>query len=183
MENLMRRIRTTAVVGAALSAVILVAAPASARYIATDPDTSGQTNSRLKVDDHSTAAADGESVTWNVKLRCPRGVAYSGVAQVEQRNPASIPQIFGEDFGIPAQDHPSGICTGRWQTLHLVLGVRDVTYFDQNTQTAVTVHEPISPTSANNTVHAIQISGTGFFTQYCAAPACAEIDGPNLPIR
>lgn len=180
--------RLVAVLGTALGLTLCVAAPANARYIGTNPTTSGQTNALLKVDDHSTVSKDGWTVRWNVRFTCPRGSAYTGYATVQERNPVSIPEIFGEDFGISARTELSGTCTGRRQILRLRLPVQDTTIYDWASETTRTVHEPISPTAANNTVHAIVIQDAAgypgeFFTQYCAAPACADTTGPYLPIR
>lgn len=175
-----------AVLGTALGLALCVAAPADARYITTDPTTSGQTNALLKVDDHSTASRDGWTVRWKIKLTCPRGSSYTGRAIVEQRNPTSIPELFGDDTGIRARTDLAGTCTGRQQTLRLALPVQDTSFFDPALGTTRTVHEPISPSTATN--HAVQIYDAAgypgaFFTQYCAAPACADHTGPTLPIR
>lgn len=178
--------RLVAVLGTALGLTLCAAAPANARYIGTDPTTSGQTNALLKVDDHSTVSKDGWSVRWKIKLTCPRGSSYTGYAIVDQRNPASIPELSGDDAGIRARTDLAGTCTGRQQILRLTLPVQDTSFFDPALGMTRTVHEPIAPSTATN--HAVQIYDAdaypgAFFTQYCAAPACADNTGRNLPIR
>lgn len=177
-----------AAVSAALGLTLLAAAPANARYVDTDPTSSGQTGATLQVDDRSRVSKDGWTVRWNVRFTCPRGAAYIGYATVQERDPASIPEIVGEDFGISARSELSGTCSGKRQRLHLRLPVQDTTIYDWASDTTRAVHEPISPTVATNTVHAIVIQDAAgypgeFFTQYCAAPACADTTGPYLPIR
>lgn len=175
-----------ALTGTVLGLTLCAAEPASARYIGTDPTASGQTNAVLKVADHSKVSHDGWTVRWRIRLTCPRGSSFTGYALVEQRDPASIPELHGEDGGIRARADLAGTCTGRQQTLRLSLPVQDTTFFDPALGTTRTVHEPISRSTSTN--HAVQIydaagyPGT-FFTQYCAAPACADNTGPSIPIR
>lgn len=177
--------RLLVVLGTGLGLTLCATAPANARFIGTNPTTSGQTNAVLQVQDHSTASKDGWSVHWKIKLSCPRGASYTGNAVVAQRNPASIPELVGDDAGISARFDLAGTCTGRQQTLRLKLPVQDTSFFDPALGTTRTVHEPISPSKTTN--HAVQIydaagyPGT-FFTQYCAAPACADYTGPSIPI-
>src|SRR5436189_3856788 len=96
---------------AALIASLALAAPASARWFPTDPRTSGQTNSTLSVDSTANIAKDGMSVTWGLQFTCPAGTAYSGIVVVEELNPPQIPELYGEDNGVPATGSLSRTCT------------------------------------------------------------------------
>jgi len=177
-----RRVATvapTALLPAGLA--VGAAGTAEARFIPTDPVTSGSSNATLWVDDTAHVSRDGFTVTWTIKLQCPAGETYTGSAQVDERNPDAIPELFGEDAGISSRTSFSGTCTGHRQTIRLVMPVQDTTV--NRNGTTVTLHEPIHPTPANDTNAAVQISGTDFFTQYCAAPACASTTGPYVRIR
>ncbi len=122
----------------------------------------------------------GTKVTWRVRFTCPKNKGFSLNALLAQRDPASIPELFGEDGGINATTERTGTCTGEPQKLRLSLTVRDVSYVDGKTGQPVTKFVPLRPSQATNAQLIVQ--GDGFFGIYCAAPACADQTGPLVKI-
>jgi hypothetical protein len=184
------RHRGLVAVAAAFFFVLISAVPAVARWLHSS-DPSDATNARLQVDSSPTVSDDGWHVTWDIRITCPRGQQIIGRVLVAERDPASIPQLAGEDQGITAVRDLTGAdsCTGHRQVLHLVLDVLDTQVFDPATGQTLTLHEPISPTPSNRTSAAVQLHSAestadgGFFVQYCAAPNCASESGPRVTLE
>ena len=184
------RVRGLAAIAAAFLLVVIAAAPAVASWL-TPSDPSETVNASLRVDDSPTVLSGGWQVAWNVQITCPRGQQILGRALVAERDPASIPQLAGEDQGITAVLDLTGAdrCTGHRQTLRLVLDVADTQVFDPSTGEMLTFHEPIRPTPSNRTSAAVELHSPestadgGFFVQYCAAPNCASESGPRITLR
>jgi hypothetical protein len=178
---------------AALAAIVFVglsAAPAVAKWLRSS-DPSDSVGATLRVDDSPRVIDDGWQVVWTIQLTCPEGSLIEGRVLVAERDPASIPQLAGEDQGITATAELQGTeeCTGHRQVLRLVLDVVDTVVFDPTTGQMLTFHEPISVTPADRTSAAVQLfspEGTtegSFFVQYCAAPNCASESGPRVTLR
>lgn len=188
----MRPTRLLATASAALLAVIAAAAPANAAWL-TSSDPNESVNATLRVDDSPKVSRDGWRVTWKIRLKCPQNQRITGRLLLAERDPASIPQLAGEDQGITAVLDLGGPsaprCTGQMETLKFVLNVLDTPVFDPATGEQVVLHEPIHPTPTNRTTAAVTLSSVrsvedgGFFVQYCAAPNCASESGPRVRFR
>lgn len=186
------RLRSAAVAATTVALLAASSPPAVAAWL-TSSDPFDSTNGRLRVDSAPRVAAGGWQVRWDLQIVCPRGRQITGRALVAERDPAAIPQLAGEDQGITAiRDLTGGRgerCTGRRQTLHLTLRVRDTEVFDPATGTTVTFHEPIHRTPPTRTSAAVQLFSPespedgGFFVQYCSAPNCASESGPRVTLR
>jgi hypothetical protein len=186
------RIRTLSILTVACVAIVLTALPAMAGWY-TSSDPSDSTGATLRVNDSAKVSRDGWSVRWRLQVTCPKGQRIYGRALLAERDPASIPQLAGEDQGITATKRLQGDtrqrCTGHRQTLDLTLKVADTVVFDSSTGTSRTFHEPIHRAPASRTSASVQLfsseaaPGPGFFVQYCAAPNCASESGPRVALR
>jgi len=186
------RIRTLTTATAVLVVILMTAAPAMAGWL-TSSDPSDSIRASLRVEDSPRVSRNGWTVKWRLKITCPRGERINGRVLVAERDPASIPQLAGEDQGITATKQLHGRrgerCTGHRQTLKLTLRVADTVVFDPSTGANRTFHQPIHKTPANRTSASVQLfssentSGRGFFVQYCAAPNCASESGPHVTLR
>lgn len=175
------RMRAVTIVLAALS--LTVAGPAGLTQAHwNDDDLGAPTAANISVGVAKTANVNraGTQVTWRVRFICAKGKGFALNALVAQRDPASIPELFGEDGGINATTQTSGTCTGKQQKLKLSLTVRDVSYVDAETGALVTEFVPLSRSRATNAQ--LIVEGDGFFGLYCAAPACADQTGPLIKI-
>lgn len=184
------RKRAVVTIAAAVLIVTATAVPALAAWLRSS-DPADSVGASLWVDDGPRVARGGWQVTWDVRVTCPRGEPITGRAVLVERDPASIPQLAGEDQGITAaKDLRAGDrlrCTGRRQVLRLHLQVADTVVVDGVSGEVTTYHEPISPTPSARTSASVQLrsgAGTGgFFVQYCAAPNCASESGPRVTLR
>lgn len=164
-------------------------APAVATWLApAEPEDAVEAT--LQVDSSARVSADGWTVSWRVRITCPRGVRIKGEALLAERDPVAIPQLAGEDQGIAATVELDGSerCTGRRQVLRLELEVGNTVVRDLGTGDLLTFREPIRPTPSARTSAAIELFSSeipelgGFFVQYCAAPNCASESGPRITL-
>lgn len=186
--------RTRLLIATAVSFVVVgaTAGPALAGWFSSS-DPAESVHATLRVDDSPEVSRSGWTVTWDVRITCPRGQQITGHALLAERDPVAIPQLAGEDQGITATVELTAAagerCTGHRQTLRLVLQVHDTTVFDPATGGTLTFHEPLHPTPSTRTTASITLfspqspADGGFFVQYCAAPNCASESGPRLTFQ
>lgn len=122
-------------------------------------------------------------MTWPVVIRCPRGKAYTTTALLSERDPAAVPEMLGDDVGIDARpaEERSGRCTGVPQVLVLRLVTQPVHFYHFPSDAWIDGHYPIHPSTKTNAQ--LTLTGSGFSTFYCAAPACAEETGPRVILK
>jgi hypothetical protein len=179
----------------AVGVLLAVAAPASAQYYQTDEQ--NQNNLYLAVWDTVHISSDGSSASWDISVGCAGDATYYTVnsASVEERNPPEIPQLRGEDNGIPARAGSSSYsCEDSQITLRLAT---------QNTHWQDCVRDenggilecyqregyfPLHAARADDFDTGVSVGVTSYNDNheqvgsaiYCAHPACAGNTGPYV---
>lgn len=175
--------------------LLALAPPASAQYY--DTDDSGRDNLYLAVWDTVHISPDGSSASWDIIVSCVGDATYFTInsASVEERNPPEIPQLAGEDNGIPARaGQSSHNCDDARVTVRLAT---------QNTHWQDCVRDenggiiecyqregyfPLHAARADDFDTGVSIGVTSYNDSqervgsaiYCAHPACAGTTGPYV---
>ena len=188
--------KTLIAVISALALVLTLAPPASAKWY--DAEDLGEIPSTLEVSDPK-ISKDGYSLTWRVRLTCPALDDFVLRTLLIQRNPASIPALYGDDGGIVTEwVETRGVCDARErrQTVVVTLPVVTPTVYE------FCVNDPTAPGGSCPpderdiafadvpmtrtkffTSSVATLSGDSFFSMHCAAPNCADSTGPNVRFK